>query len=131
MEKNPSQDFLDSLRALSYDIEEKFGHLFEDFDGEITHFNEIRNLLELHFNTSLTSPLRLNLQHKKFTSDEQIMINRTLKIMNEQNKDHFFVSALYEKEKGIRIKDAKTILNLIQNKIFQPLTEKLNFVKKN
>ena len=75
--------------------------------------------------------MKLNLQHRKFTPDEQIIINRALKIMNEQNKDHFFISALLTKEKGIQIKDAKSIFNLIQYEIFQPITKKFNFIKKN
>jgi len=122
MEENPSQDFLDSINALSYDIEEKFGHLFENFDGDITQYHEIKGLLDRHLNTSLIYPLKVIPQTEKITSEEQIMINRALKIMKEKNIDHFFVSFLLEKKKGFQVSAAETILNLFTKKIFQPLT---------
>jgi len=122
MEENPSQEFLDSLNALSYDIEEKFGHLFEDFDGDITQFNEIKDLLEVHLHTTLISPLRVRTHTKKITSDEQIMINRAIKTMREKATDHFFVSSLFEKKKGFQVSDVETILNLIQKRVFQSIT---------
>ncbi|TKJ23271.1 MAG: hypothetical protein CEE43_03825 [Promethearchaeota archaeon Loki_b32] len=121
MEKNPSHDFLDSLNALSYDIEEKFGYLLKDFDGDITQFSEIKGLLDHHLPTSLIYPLKVITQAKRITPDEQIIINRAIKIMKEKNTDHFFVSSLHEKKKGFQVKDAETILNLIQKRIFQPI----------
>ena len=121
MEENPSQDFLDAISALSYDIEEKFGHLLENFDGDITQFSEIRGLLDQHLPTSLVYPLKVITQTKKITPDEQIIINRAIKIMKEKNTDHFFVSSLHEKKKGFQVKDAETILNLIQKRIFKPI----------
>ena len=125
MEENPSQDFLDAISALSYDIEEKFGHLLENFDGDITQFSEIRGLLDQHLPTSLVYPLKVITQTKKITPDEQIIINRAIKIMKEKNTDHFFVSSLHEKKKGFQVKDAETILNLIQKRIFNPKIAKI------
>jgi len=121
MEENPSKDFLDSINALSYNIEERFGHLFEDFDGDITQFSEIKGLLDQHLPTSLIYPLKVITQTKRITPEEQIIINRAIKIMKEKNTDHFFVSSLHEKKKGIQVSDAETILNLIQKRIFQPI----------
>ncbi len=123
MKKNPSQDFLDSLNALLYDIEEKVGHLLIDFDGDITQFSEIRDLLDLHLHTSLISPLRVINQPKNNSSDEQMMINRAFKIMKEKNANYFLVSSLHDMKEGFQITDAETILNLIQKRIFQPITK--------
>jgi len=131
MEENPSQDFIDSINALSFDLEEKFGHLFEDFDGDITQFSEIKGLLDLHLHTSLIYPLKVITQNKKITSDEQIIINRALKIMKEKNTDHFFVSSLYDKQKEFQLNDAEAILNLIEKRIFQPINKDFNLIKKN
>jgi len=121
MEENPSQDFLDSINALSYNIEEKFGHLFEGFDGDITKFSEIKSLLDQHLPTSLIYPLKVITHTTRIIPDEQIIINRAIKIMKEKNTDHFFVSSLHEKKKEFQVKDAETILNLIQKRIFQPI----------
>ncbi len=124
MEKNPSQDFLNSLNALLYDIEEKFGHLFEDFDGDITHFKEMGDLLDDHLHISLISPLKLVSHSKRLTAEENMMINKAVNIMKEKNTDHFFVLSLFDKMKEIRVNDAETILNLIQKEIFQPMRKK-------
>ncbi|MCK4479359.1 MAG: hypothetical protein KAV01_02435 [Candidatus Lokiarchaeota archaeon] len=120
MEENPSQDFLDSINALSNDIEEKYGILLEDFDGNITQFSGIKDLLEQHLHPSLIYPLKVTPQDKRIKSDEKTMINRALEIMKEKNTDYFFVSFLLTKKKGFQVRDAETILNLIHKKIFQP-----------
>ena len=120
MEENPSQDFLDSINALSNDIEEKYGILLEDFDGNITQFSGIKDLLEQHLHPSLIYPLKVSPQDKRIKSDEKTMINRALEIMKEKNTDYFFVSFLLTKKKGFQVRDAETILNLIHKKIFQP-----------
>ena len=121
MEENPSQDFLDSINTLSRDIEEKFGIFLEDFDGDAAPFNEIKDLIELHLSTSLIYPLKLGPQNIRMKSDERAMINRVQEIMKEKDTDYFFVSFLLAKKKGFQVKDAETILNLINKKIFQPL----------
>lgn len=131
MEKNPSQDFINSINALSYDIEEKFGHIFEGFDGDITHFSEIKALLDLHLHTSLIYPLKVIIQPKKYTSHEQMMINRALEIMKEKSTNHFFVSSLHDKQKEFQLNDAEAILNLIEKRIFQPINKDFNLIKKN
>ncbi|UCC18352.1 MAG: hypothetical protein JSV62_09565 [Promethearchaeota archaeon] len=122
MEKSPTQDFLESVNALSYDIEEQFGYLLENFDGDITQFNEIRDLLDFHLHTSLISPLRVRTQPGRNTSKEQMIINQALYLMKKKNTGHFLLSSLYKKKKEIQLEDIETILNLIQKKVFQPIT---------
>jgi hypothetical protein len=121
MEENPSQDFLDSINTLSRDIEEKFGIFLENFDGDAAPFNEIKDLVEQHLSISLIYPLKLGPQNIRMKSDERAMINRVQEIMKEKDTDYFFVSFLLAKKKGFQVKDAETILNLINKRIFQPL----------
>lgn len=121
MEKNPSQDFLDSINALSHNIEEKYGIILENFDGDLSKFYGIKDLLEQHLHTSLIYPLKVAPQNKKINSEEKTMINRALEIMKEKNTDYFFVSFLLSKKKGFQVRDAETILKLINKKIFQPI----------
>ena len=120
MDENPSQDFLDSIRNLLNDIEQKYGILLKDFDGNVTPFNEIKDLLEKHLYSSLIYPLKLEPQNIKIKPEEKAMINRALEVMKEKETNHFFVSLLLAKKKGFQVKDAETILNLIHKKIFQP-----------
>jgi len=40
--------------------------------------------------------------------------------MKKRNADYFFVSHLLTTKKGFQVKDAETILKLIEKKIFQP-----------
>jgi hypothetical protein len=130
MEKNPSPDFFDSLNALSYDIEEKFGHLLENFDGDITQFIEIRDLLDFHLNTFLIAPLRLSNNPKSITSEEMGIINQAKKKMKEKNSDNFLIRSLYDKMEEIKVADAKIIFKLIQKKIFQPIADRNGFIQK-
>lgn len=121
MEEKPSKDFLDSINVLLYDIEEKYGILLEDFNGDLTEFYGIKDLLEQRLHTSLIYPLKVITQNRRIKSDEKTMINRALEIMKEKNTDYFFVSFLLAKKKGFQVRDAETILKLINKKIFQPI----------
>jgi hypothetical protein len=120
MKENPSQDFLDSIKALSYDIDTEYGEQLANFTGDITHFKNVKDLLDKHLETSLIYPLKLETQSIKTNSEEKILINSAQSIMKKRNIDYFFVSNLLSIKKGFQVKDAETILNLIEKKIFQP-----------
>ncbi len=59
-------------------------------------------------------------QNIKKNSEENALINRAQSIMKKKNTDYFFVSNLLSTKKGFQVKDAETILKLIEKKIFQP-----------
>jgi hypothetical protein len=120
MSENPSQDFLDSIKSLSYDIDDNYGKEIANFKGNIDKFVDIKDLLDKHLETSFIYPLEVKSQHVKITQEEKSMINRAKDIMKMRKTDYFFVSYLLYAKKGIQIKDAETILNLIEKKIFQP-----------
>jgi hypothetical protein len=122
MKENPSQDFLDSVKELSYDIDEHYGEDIAHFTGNIDKFQNIKLLLNKHLETTLIYPLELNPQDIKLSSDEKAMINRAKDIMKMKKTDYFFVSYMLYAKKGFQVKDAEILLNLIEKKVFQPKT---------
>ncbi|MFW9968886.1 MAG: hypothetical protein ACFFDF_01715 [Candidatus Odinarchaeota archaeon] len=121
MKENPSHDFLESIKKLSYDIDNQYGKQIENFKGNISAFTEIRNLLDQHLQTSLIYPLQIVKQNIKLKSDEKSMVNRAKAIMKKKNSDYFIVTNLLSIRKGFYAKEAEIILNLIKKKVFQPI----------
>ncbi|MFX0037981.1 MAG: hypothetical protein ACFFCY_05520 [Promethearchaeota archaeon] len=120
MKESPSQDFLESIRDLSYEIDNKYGKQIENFKGNTAAFIGIRDLLELHLQTSLIYPLQIVKQDVKLKSDEKSMVNRAKAIMKKKNIDYFTVTDLLTIRKGFYAKEAEIILNLLKKKSFQP-----------
>ena len=120
MKDSPSQDFLESIKSLSYGIDEKFGEDIAHFTGNIDKFTGIKALLDQNLETSLIYPLELKTQNVKISSDEKALITRAEEVMKMRKTDYFFLSYLLYARKGFQIKDAETVLNLISKKIFQP-----------
>ena len=120
MKENPSHDFLESIKELSYDIDNKYGNLIESFKGNLRNFTGIKDLLEQHLQTSLIYPLQIVKKDVKLKSDEKSIVNRAKTIMKRNNMDYFIVTNLLSVRKEFDAKDAEIILNLIKKKIFQP-----------
>ena len=120
MKENPSQDFLDSIKSLEYDIDNKYGDDILHFTGNIDKFAGIKDLLDQHLETSLIYPLELKPQNVKVSSDEKALITRAEEVMKMRKTDYFFLSYLLYDKKGFQVKDAETVLNLIGKKIFKP-----------
>ncbi len=120
MKENPSQDFLESIKNLSYDIDNKYGKQIENFKGNITSFTGIKNLLDLHLQTSLIYPLQIVKQDVKLKSEEKSMVNKAKSVMKKKNINYFIVTDLLSIRKGFSAKEAEIILNLIQKTVFQP-----------
>jgi hypothetical protein len=120
MKENPSQDFLESLKTLSYDIDNIFREELTHFKGNIDSFKDIKDLLDKHLYVPLIYPLKVKPLNVKINSEEKAMINRAINIMKERKINYFYVSYLLSTKKGFQLKDAETILNLIGKKLFQP-----------
>lgn len=120
MKENPSQDFLDSIEALSYDIDNIHGEEIGNFKGDISSFQDIKNLLDKHLETSLIYPLQVTTQDIKVNQGEKSLIRIAKSIMKKKKTDYFFVANLLSAKSGFQISDAETILNLIKKEIFQP-----------
>ncbi|MFX1357002.1 MAG: hypothetical protein ACFFA8_06920 [Promethearchaeota archaeon] len=122
MKENPSEDFLDSIKTLSYDIDEKYGNLFQNFDGEISKFEGIKDLIENRLPIKLIYPLKIDESVKiKMNKTEKSMISKAKEIMKISNTNHFYVSKLFSLKEGFQVKDANIILELINKAIFQTL----------
>jgi hypothetical protein len=122
MKESPSHDFLESIKELSYDIDKNYGNSIENFKGQTAGFMGIRDLLELHLQTSLIFPLQIVDQDIKLKSDEKSLVNRAKAVMKRKQKDYFIVTNLLSIKKGFYAKEAELILNLIKKKVFQPKT---------
>lgn len=121
MSETPSLLFLDSINDLSLDIEREFGKYLENFDGELSVFKNIREIIEKHLHVSLINPLRFVKPEKtKIKPNEKMIITRALKSMEEKNMDHFYVATLFS-QKGFKVRDAEIIINLLKKQIFQPI----------
>ena len=122
MRENPSQDFINSIRLLSQDIDEIYGDFIAEFKGDRQHFTGIRELLERDLNISLMYPLKIvQSDHVRLKPAEKSVINKAESVMKEKKNAYFYVSYLMADKKEFTVKTAKIILNLIQKKIFQPI----------
>jgi len=121
MKELPSQHFYNSINALSYEIEEKYGTLLEEFSGELQPFREIEVLIKKHLGTAFLYPLKLvGTGEAIITTNEKEMINRALFLMKTNKKKYCYTTQLM-REKGFNSKDIETIFSLIDKKIFQPM----------
>ncbi|MHA2036769.1 MAG: hypothetical protein ACW98X_10070 [Promethearchaeota archaeon] len=120
MKENPSQDFLDSIKTMSYDIDATYGDQIANFTGNISNFKNVKDLLDKHLETTLIYPLQIKTQGIKVNSEEKALIRSAENLMKKRNTDYIFVSQLLSTKKGFQVKDAETILKLIEKKIFQP-----------
>ena len=124
MGDNPSEDFIDSITNLSYDIEEEYGDLIRAFDGSLDQFKGISHLIEHHLNTSFLFPLKVIIpRNYKFTSTEKSIVNKAQEIMSQNNVDYIFTSSLMD-DQTYEPKRIKTIFDLIEKGIFKPVTLK-------
>ncbi len=122
MKENPSQDFIDSIRLLSQDIDDIYGDFIEEFKGDRQHFTGIRELLERDLNISLMYPLKIvQSEHVRLKPAEKSIISKAHTIMKEKNNKYFYVSYLLANKKEFTTRTAEIILQLIRKKIFQPI----------
>ncbi len=122
MKESPSQDFLDSLRPLSHDIDTFYGKSLKDFDGNVTKFRGVKDLLETHLYTSLIYPLKvIKSKEVKLDSAEKSLMNKAQSMMKKNKTEHFYVSHLMGASKEFNVKNAEIILKLIDKKVFRPI----------
>jgi len=124
LKENPSENFLEAIKELSYDIENKFGKEIEKFDGEVSKFSGIKNIIERHLPVSLIYPLKINeIKTVKLNSKEEQIIKLATSIMKKKNLKYFFVSNIISLKGEFQAKDAELILNLIEKRVFEPTIE--------
>lgn len=130
MSVDPSEEFKNSITNLADEIEQKYGHLLQKFKGgEVTMFSGIKELIEKHLNVAFTYPLRIvDTTGMKLTRAEKLMVQRAKSVMKQTNLNHFFTSILYPDQQYDPEK-TKSIFNLIDKGIFQPIN--INLKKNN
>ena len=121
MKDLPSQQFFDSIEALSYEIEEKYGTHLKEFKGNLQPFKNMEDLIKKHFGTSFLYPLKVVGTGKtKISATEKAMIGRAMVSMKKNKSQYCYTTQLMQ-EKGFNSKDVETIFSLIDKNIFQPI----------
>jgi len=121
MKDLPSQQFFDSIEALSYEIEEKFGTYLKEFKGNLQPFKNMEDLIKKHFGTSFLYPLKVVGTGKtRISATEKAMIGRAMVSMKKNKSKYCYTTQLMQ-EKGFNSKDVETIFSLIDKKVFQPI----------
>ncbi len=121
MKDLPSNQFFDSIKALSYEIEEKYGTYLKEFKGNLQPFKNMEELIKKHFGTSFLYPLKVVGTGKtKISTTEKAMIGRAMVSMKKNKSKYCYTTQLMQ-EKGFNSKDVETIFSLIDKKVFQPI----------
>jgi hypothetical protein len=120
MSDKPSQEFLNSVEELSFEIEEKYGEKIQKFSYDIKEFVGMHDLIQKHLNTAFVSPLRINEPEAvELTPTESSIIKKAKKIMKLNSLDYIFTSFLFPEEE-IETEQIEAIFNLIEKNILQP-----------
>ena len=119
MKENPSDDFLNSITNLSYEIDDQYGHLLINFNHDVMPFVGINNLVQKHLHTTFLAPL-IVVENKniRLTSTERDEYQKALDFMKKNNMDYFFTSFLLSQHEYEPSK-IKAIFSLIEKNIFQ------------
>lgn len=121
LKENASDAFIDSIRDLSYDIEETYGEQIKNFKGAINSFTGIGDLIDKNLYTSFISPLRIvNESISKISQTERLLITRAKQLMKQNRLDYFFTSFLMLE--NMNPKNTEAIFSLIEKGIFNPIS---------
>lgn len=123
MKETPSNDFLETLRLVTIEIDEKFGRFLKDFDGDVRPFTYIERLLMERLNTSILYPLKIvELPNIKLNAVEKEMIMQVNKFLKYSNLTQFTILDLIDKN-AINPHEVKGFIDLMEKRIFQPIIE--------
>jgi len=123
MKEPPTSNFFYSLEDLAYDIYKYYGDHIDEFNGDISPFKSIENILKQHLNTTITYPMKLktiddSIEKVRISPNERIFINKANSFMKTNNKDQFYLKTLLP-EKECNPKDLETILKMIDKRVIQ------------
>ena len=119
MKQNPSNYILNSVEKLSYDIDKEYGEYFSNFTGEMSHFRGLDKLIESHLHISLVYPYKIDYKKiDELNKRERMIIHRATNIT--KTSSHFYILFLIP-ENEWKYRNFKTILNLIEKKVFYPV----------
>lgn len=121
IKETPSNEFLETLRLVTIEIDEKFGRFLNDFDGDVRPFTYIERLLMQRLNTSIIYPLKIvELPNIKLNALEKEMIMQVNKFLKYSNLTQFTILDFIDKN-AINPLEVKVFINLMKKQIFLPI----------
>jgi hypothetical protein len=121
MNEIPSDEFFDSIKDLTIDIQKEYHRYLKTFDGQTKPFESVKELLEHHLQIYFLYPLRINkLDAVKLNRDEESLTLLAQDLMKQYNLDHFYIKYLFP-DNNYDSNDIKRILDLIDKEVFHPL----------
>ncbi|MFO7794504.1 MAG: hypothetical protein ACQERB_04210 [Promethearchaeati archaeon] len=121
MKEIPSNEFLNSIKDLSYELEEKFGKYLENFNGDIRPFKYIDRLIIKHLNGELLHPLKLEkVDESKFNQEERTLISKISKLRKIKESEYVFFRDLVH-ERACDPEEIIIINKLIEQRILKPI----------
>ncbi len=123
MSEKPSDELINSITNLARDIEDRYGNMLREFKGgKVTQFAGISELIELHLNVSFTLALKIVFDKKvKLNPTEKLVVQKASEIMKQTNLDYFYSTFLMT-DQQFDPEMTKTIFDLINKKVFQPIS---------
>jgi len=123
MKETPSNEFLEALRLITIETDEKFGRFLVDFDGDVRPFNYVERLLMKRLETRLLYPLKIiETPNIKLNTLEKDMIMQVKKYLKSTTSTRFTVSDFIDKD-AINPSEVKLFIHLMEKRIFQPIIE--------
>ena len=123
IKETPSNEFLDALRLITIEMDERFGRFLINFDGDLGPFKYVERLFIQKLETGILYPLRISENPKvKLSSSEKDLIKNVKKYLLSSNSDKFMISSFIDKD-NIDSVDVKLFSELVEKRIFQPITE--------
>ncbi|TFG00643.1 MAG: hypothetical protein EU542_07880 [Promethearchaeota archaeon] len=120
MKDMPSNEFLNSIKDLSYELKEKFGKYLEDFNGDIRPFKYVDRLIIKHLNGELLNPLKISeVNESKLSQAEKNLISKIRKLQKINEADYVLFRELVQ-ERSCDPEEILLINKLIEKGILKP-----------
>ena len=116
----PSSEFLVLIQQLSEKIEQKYGKKFQEYNGDLTGFVSLKDLIDKNLDTIFLYPMKINNQDVdiNMTSSEKSLFYRVLNYVKKNKLDHFYAKNLLPPN-DCDYKEIEIFHNLVDKKIFQ------------
>ncbi len=122
MKEAPSGGMVAMIDQLSKEIREKYGKLLKKFDGEITGFQGIKELVEKNLHVSIVSPMRVGQTNAAgLSAAENTLLSRAKEQTRGGINGCFLVKHLFA-GRDFDSKAVSALFTLVERKIFVPAT---------
>ncbi|MHA2185410.1 MAG: hypothetical protein ACXAAI_10460 [Promethearchaeota archaeon] len=123
MGTKPSNEFLLAVDNLVEEIDYRYGELIEGYQGDITKFDGIIEIIEKYLDVNLLYPFNFNANlNYTFTPEEKEVLYKAYDVMKQTNQNYFYLSQILSETK-FDLKIAEIILKFISQDIFIPNRE--------